>query len=83
MKLSKKQLARKLRGQTVIEYLLVVVMITGVAGAIYVAMKKYLPGPLGRVKASLEGDADPRGASAGSGQKKYDHYYQNVEFKSK
>ncbi len=83
MKPLKKRLTKKQKGQTVVEYLLIVVMIAGIAGAVYVAMKRFLPGPLGRVKASLEGDADPRGASAGSGQKKYDHYYQNVEFKSK
>lgn len=83
MKALKKKKAKKLQGQTVVEYLLIVVMIAGVAGAVYVAMKRYLPGPMQRVKASMEGDGSTEGASAGSGQKPHRHYYQNVEFKSK
>jgi uncharacterized protein (UPF0333 family) len=74
---------KKKKGQTVIEYLLVVVMIVGVGMGIYVAIRRYLPGPLRAVKASLEGDNDPRGRSAGSGQKSYNEYYNDVEFKSK
>ncbi|MEZ4814696.1 MAG: hypothetical protein R3A80_05755 [Bdellovibrionota bacterium] len=73
----------KKKGQTVVEYLLVVVMIVGVASAVYVAIKRYLPGPLKAVKNNLEGDTDPAGRSAGSGQKGYREYYNNVEFKSK
>lgn len=74
---------KKIKGQTVVEYILIVVVIVGIAGAIYSAIKRYLPGPMQAVKASLEGAPDPRGASAGSGQKTYDHYYKNVEFKNK
>lgn len=70
------------KGQTVVEYLLVVVMIVGIGSAIYVAIKKYLPGPLRAIKASLEGDADPSGKSAGSGQKHQRAYYNDMEFKN-
>lgn len=69
------------KGQTVIEYLLVVVMIVGVGMGIYVAIQKYLKGPLQRVKASLE--EDNLGRSAGTGQKTQGQYYNDVEFKSK
>lgn len=84
--MAKKKQKRK-SGQTVIEYLLVTVMIVGIGMAIYVALRKYLPGPLGAIKASLEGrnpkDTRDPGNSAGSGQKPDRVYYTDVEFKVK
>lgn len=79
----KKSLIKYKRGQTVVEYILVISVLVGAAMAAYVAIRQYLPGTLTRVKASLEGSSDAKGPSAGSGQKSYDYYYKNVEFKSK
>jgi hypothetical protein len=69
------------KGQTVVEYLLVVVAIVGFAMGIYVALQKYLKGPLQKVKSNFEEDG--LGRSAGTGQKTQRQYYNDVEFKSK
>ena len=65
------------RGQVAVEYLLVVMVLVGVALVGYQSIRSYVRKPLGLVKNKMEN------GDAWSGGKKPEVYYTNVEFKAK
>lgn len=79
MPMKSKKLKRR-SGQVVVEYILVTVMVVGIGGAAYIALRGQVMPRLRLIKRKLQGDRDPAdaGRSAGSGSKPRNDYYKGM-----
>lgn len=74
-----KKLKRR-SGQVVVEYILVTVMVVGMGGAAYIALRGQVMPRLRAIKKNLQGERDPTdaGKSAGSGSKRRNDFYKGM-----